>query len=282
MGCEKGSQFAVGTRRQILHNGPGQSHAVIGACAAADFIQNNQAAAGGLPQDARGFHHFHHEGALALCQIVRGPHPAENFVGHADDGGGGGDHAAHLRQQADDGHLTQNSGFSGHVGAGKQAETPLFIQRDAVGHKGGRADHGFHNRMPPVADLQIGAVVQHGAAPAVTSAGVGEALPVVQMGQHVRHEHKALALGRHQRTQLLKQGVFQRLAAVGGGKDVFFQRLEFGRGEAFGIGQRLPPDEVLRHGAGIGGAADFIIIAEDAVIAHFELGDTGGFLLFFK
>src|SRR5260370_22547009 len=50
---------------QILGNGPSQTHAVVGAGAAADLIEDHQAAVGGVVEDVGGFGHLDHKGAAA-------------------------------------------------------------------------------------------------------------------------------------------------------------------------------------------------------------------------
>ena len=87
---EQSSYAASGPARQFFHYGPGQGQAVEGAGAPPYFVQNDQAALGGLAQDAGGFHHFHHKGALPLGQVVRRPHPRKHAVHQAHFRLGGG------------------------------------------------------------------------------------------------------------------------------------------------------------------------------------------------
>ena len=67
---KEGAQVAASPLCKVFHHGPGQGHAVIGAGAPANFVQNHKAAAGGLTQNAGRFHHFHHKGALTLRKVV--------------------------------------------------------------------------------------------------------------------------------------------------------------------------------------------------------------------
>ena len=48
-----------------------------------DIIKDDEAALGGLTQDARGLHHLHHERTLALRQIVRSAHAGEDAIAQA-------------------------------------------------------------------------------------------------------------------------------------------------------------------------------------------------------
>ena len=49
---------------QVLDHGPGQREPVVGAGAAADLVQDHQAAARGQVQNPRGLGHLDHERAL--------------------------------------------------------------------------------------------------------------------------------------------------------------------------------------------------------------------------
>jgi len=96
--------------------------------------------------------------------------------------------------------LPQHRGLARHVGTGEQAQTAPGIQRDIVGHEVGRAYHGFHHLVAAFLDEDVGTAVQLGTAPAVTAPHLGKALPVVQMGDDVRHVQDALPLLGHEGT----------------------------------------------------------------------------------
>ena len=68
-----GDEFVIMRRKQrqgvdmlqaVFDNGPGDGHAIKGARPAADFIEDEQAAASRMFQDVRHFLHFHHERTL--------------------------------------------------------------------------------------------------------------------------------------------------------------------------------------------------------------------------
>ncbi len=279
---KQSAQAATRAPGQFFHYCPGQGHTVVCAGSTPDFIQNDQAAPGGLAQNARGFHHFHHEGALALSQIVRSAHAGEKAIHQTQRGLGRRHHGTHLSQQADNGNLAQYRGFAGHIGASEQAEPALLIQPEIVGHKIGAAQHGFHHRMAAFANLQMRVIGKAGTAPIVLAAHLSEALPVIKLGYQIRHMHNTFPLPGHVVAQFLKHLVFQALAFVSSGEQLFFQLLERHSGEAFSVGQSLPANKVLRHGTGMGCARHFIIITKHAVIAHLQLCNAGSFLLFFK
>ena len=69
---------------QVLRDGPGQRHAVVGAGAAADLVEDHQAARRGVVQDVGRLGHLHHERALRPAQLVAGADAREDAVGQAD------------------------------------------------------------------------------------------------------------------------------------------------------------------------------------------------------
>ena len=179
---EKGAQGSPEALGQILGHGPGQGETVVGARSPADLVEDNQAAAARLAQDARGFHHLHHKGALASGEVVRSAHAGKETVHEADFGGGGGDEGAHLGHDADDGDLPQDGGFAGHVGTGEQAEPAVFVQDETVRHEVSLADDFLDNGMASLLHGKIGAVRDDGSGPAVLPGFFGEGLPVVESG----------------------------------------------------------------------------------------------------
>ena len=62
---------------QVLDTGPGDRQSVKGRRAAADLVQNDQRALGGLIEDDRGLDHFDHEGRAAAGQVVGRADPTE-------------------------------------------------------------------------------------------------------------------------------------------------------------------------------------------------------------
>ena len=69
---------------QMFDDGPCQAQAVECARAAADFIQDDQAARGGVVEDVRRLAHFHHERRLAAGEVVAGADAGEDAVDQID------------------------------------------------------------------------------------------------------------------------------------------------------------------------------------------------------
>src|SRR6516165_6286882 len=65
---------------QVLDDGPREAEAVEGAGAATDFIEDDQAALGGVVEDVSSLAHFDHEGGLATGQVITGADASENAV----------------------------------------------------------------------------------------------------------------------------------------------------------------------------------------------------------
>lgn len=70
----------------------------------------------------RRFEHLHHESRLVAEEIIRRPDPAEELVHDAEFGVGGGDEGACLREDGDEGILSEEGAFAGHVGAGEEPD----------------------------------------------------------------------------------------------------------------------------------------------------------------
>ena len=174
--------------------------------------------------------------------------------------------------------MPQHGGFTRHVGACEQAQAASGIKAKVVGHKIGAAKHGFNHRVPPLADVQIGLRVKLRPAPVVGAAHLREALPVIKLGHHIRRVDDAFALGGHVGAQILKQGVFQRLALVCGRQKLFFKLFQLHRGEALGIGKALAANKMEGRWAAVSRARKLIIIAEHTVKAQLELADACFFL----
>ena len=92
---------------QVLENGLRDADPVVGAGAAADLIENEQAAGGGVREDVRGLHHLDHERRQAAGQLVVRADPREDPVAEPNDGTAGRDQAADLGQQHDDAGLAK-------------------------------------------------------------------------------------------------------------------------------------------------------------------------------
>src|SRR5712692_7942648 len=81
---------------QIFDDGTGDGQTIIGASAASDLVENEQAAGCGVMEDVCCLYHLHHEGTLACCQVVLGTDAREDAVHQANSGCFGGNVATDL------------------------------------------------------------------------------------------------------------------------------------------------------------------------------------------
>ena len=111
---------------QMLGDAPGDAQAVVGAGAAPDLVEDNEALRGGVMDDVGRFVHLHQEGGLAAGEVVARADAGEDAVHEAELGCGGGQGAADLRHEDQESGLAEVGGFTGHVRAGENDE-PVFV-----------------------------------------------------------------------------------------------------------------------------------------------------------
>src|SRR5919107_1373476 len=136
---------------QVLGDGPGEAHPVVGRGAASYLVQDDQRAFGRAVQNACRFGHLHHEGRLTTRQPVLGPDPREDAVDDAQGGLVGGDIGAGLGQQGDEGHLPEVDGLAGHVRARDDLEPRVPAHLGVVGDEG-HLQVVLDDGMPPTGD----------------------------------------------------------------------------------------------------------------------------------
>ena len=246
VGGEEG--LGTGLLRTVLQHRPGDGHAVKGGGAPSDLVQDQQGVLCGAAEDVGDLRHLHHEGGLSGGEVVAGANPGEDAVHNADAGVGGGDKAAHLGQQDDQGHLTHISGFARHVGAGDDGDPALLLpHKGVVGHKEGVPEHPLHHRVPALPDLNDAGLVHVRAAVAPTHRHGGEGA----QGVGLRHGGGGpLDAGRGGGDLLPQHGeelVLQRRHPLRGGEDLVLQVLELLGDVPLRVGQGLLADVALRH-----------------------------------
>ena len=262
----------------VLDHRPGDGDAVVGAGAAADLVQDEQAAGGGVVQDVGGLDHLDHEGGLPGVDLVLGADAGEDAVDEADAGGGGGDEAAHLRHQDDQGDLAQVGGLAGHVGAGDDAHALAGLEGDVVGHEALAAEGVLDHRVAAVLDVEHVVRQDLGADVAAQGSGLGEGGQDIQLGQAAGGAQQAGGGGAQALAHLAEQAQLDLVDALLG---VEHQRLVFlhlGGDVALGVDQGLLADVVGGRQPGVG-AGDLDVIAEDLVVADLEGLDAGALAL---
>jgi len=76
-----------------------KAQAIQCACAAADFVEDHQAAIRGVVENVGGLGHLYHESRLAGVNLIAGANAGEETVGYAYCGALGGDVAADLGEE---------------------------------------------------------------------------------------------------------------------------------------------------------------------------------------
>ena len=140
---------------QLFDRRPSDGKPVIGRCATADLVQNNQRPLRRLIHDRRRFHHLHHEGRAPSRQIVGGPNPAEQSVNYTDRRRFRRHVTAHLRQDRDERVLPQERALARHIGAGHDPQSLLSGQITVVGdetHFARGSQSGCDHRVTPAFD----------------------------------------------------------------------------------------------------------------------------------
>ena len=283
-------QFVVVRREQrlrpvtifmnIFHDRPGDGHPVIGRGAPADLVQQHQRTGGEVVEDHRRLQHLHHEGGLAAGDVVGSADAGENLVEIADAGGIGGDVAADLGQQHDEGRLPQEGRLAGHVRPRQNDDLlPLVVQMDIVGNIFfARRHQGLDDRMAARLDVQFQRVRHLRPAVAVPGRQRGEA------GQHVQpRDDPAVGLDRPDVPLDLGDQVgehlrLQRIDPLFRPENLLFIFLQLLGDVPLRIDQRLLSDPLRRHQVPEG-VADLDIVPEDVVVTDFERGDSGTFRL---
>ena len=263
---------------QVLGNGPRDGNAVVGTRAAAYLVQNDQAALRDIVQDVGRLIHLDHEGRFARGQVVRRPHPGEDPVDHPETCAARRHITAHLRHQADQGRLTQQSGLTGHVRSGDHHDLlRLPVEGDAVGNVRlfGRQTP-FDDRMAAVDDLDVGSLVHLGTTVLVLLGDRGHRKQAIGLGYHAG----IFLNGGDVLPALLHQGGvkagFDLGDAILGAEDLGFEFLEFGRDVPFGRDGGLLADPVGRHLVLVR-ITHLDVIAEHVVEPDLERGDAGAF-----
>ena len=273
MGSEQG--FAADVIADILHHGAGNAHAVKGRCAAADLIQNDQAALGGPLQNFGHFGHFHHKGGLTGGKVIRCAHAGKDSIHHTDMAAGCRNKAADLRHQGNQRILAHVGRFARHVGAGDDEHAVFgFVQRGIVWHKQTAFQHLLNHRVAALGNRKHIAVIHRGFYIVVLHRRFRKGSQNIQLGYRKGRALDAQQLGGDGFQQVGKQLVFQYQQALVCAKDLVFQLFQFRGNVALPCCQGLLADKGIRY-AGRIAAADLNIVAEHFIETYFQLGDAG-------
>ena len=226
---------------KVFDHRPGDRNAVVGRRAAADFVEQHDAAVRNVIEDAGRFEHLDHESRLALRNVVRSPDARENFVHIADMGRLRGYVRTHLGHQDDQRGLAQQRRLTRHVGSGDHHNLLLLVvEHHVVGdvllpHGHQRLDH----RMAALTDVDALAVVQHGTHVAAFAGDACEGLEAVD----ARHRG-GVAQHRRQRTADIGHdpgvdALLQDEHLLLGAENLLLVLFQFARNVTLGVGEGL-------------------------------------------
>ena len=262
----------------VLHDAPGDGHAVEGGRASANLIQEHQRPGRQIIQDHGRLQHLHHEGGLSAGNVVRGAHTGEEFVEPADMGFPRRHKGPRLGHEHDEGRLPQQGALTGHVGASEDDDLLFFrIQIDVVGDIFFPGRHeGFNDGMPAFPDVQGLAVVHLGAAIVALYGLLGKACKHIHLGEDAAVHLDGGNLLLDAADELPVQAGLDGVDAVFGREDFLLVLFQLFGDIALRVHQGLLADPLRRNLVPIG-VADFDIVTENIVVGYFEGTDAGAF-----
>ncbi len=268
----------------VFHDRPGNGEAVIGAGAAPDLVEHDQAAWCRVGQDVGRFQHLDHERALTGRDIILCPDPGEDAIDDADAGLVGGNERADLGHQRDQCHLPQPRTLAGHVRAGQDDDlVGIGIEQGVVGHVLAGWEYALDHGMPPGNDFDAGAVGEIGTYVVAFDRHFGQGADGVDPGNRICRPLEAFRMLGHAQDQRAVDIGFERCQRIFRRQDQRLVFLQLRCEVAGGVGQRLLGNVVVGQGGagfaashpvaigrGERGSGDFEVVAEHPVVANLE------------
>ena len=212
MGGEEGfAAEALGRVGDVLHDGPGDAHAVESRGAAANFVQHNEALGCGVLENFGHFGHLDHEGGLAGGKVVRCANAGKDGIHDAHMTAGRWDEGADLCHQGDKGVLAHIRRFACHIRASDD-ETAVSgaVEPGIVGDEEAAFQHLLDHRVAALGDGQLVAVIHHRAAVVVFSGHLRQCRQHVQLGHSICRPLDAVELTSDRFQQFREEPVLQR------------------------------------------------------------------------
>ena len=100
---------------KMFERRPSDGKAIVGRCAAPDFIEDHQRVFIRLVKDRGCFHHFNHEGRAPPREVIRGTNAAEKLTHDTNVSVARRDETTHLSKDSDKSVLTKKRRLTRHV-----------------------------------------------------------------------------------------------------------------------------------------------------------------------
>ena len=291
MGGKEGTGAGAFGGVEVFNDGPGDGETVVGAGAAPDFVEDDEAFGAGVIEDVGGLVHLDHEGGVPPGEFVTGTDAREDAIDKAKAATAGGDPGAALRHQNKEGDLSDIGGFTRHIGTGDKGDLgvvgigTLAVEAAVVWHKGVGAGeteaffahHLFDDGVATLFDFEGVGIVELGLAVAPLA---GEAAPA---GKDVDFREggggfaERVGLGEDRLDEFEEKACFAREGLFIGLQDFAFAFLEDLGSETLGVFHGLPAGVVLGHALEVT-FGDFDVVTKSPGVADAEVFDPGAFL----
>ena len=155
VGGEEGLAAQFGDIVDVLDDRPGDGQTVVGAGAAADFVEDDKAAGSGVIEDVGRLEHLDHEGALAAGDVVLGADAGEDAIDQSDPGAnrqGRSEPIWAIRTIRAT--CRSQRAFAGHVGTGEDDDRLIGVEQCVVGDVFTAGEEGFEGGMAAGVDVR--------------------------------------------------------------------------------------------------------------------------------
>src|SRR5205814_5838882 len=258
-------------RGDVARHRQGERQPVEGTGAAADLIEENETARGGVVQVVGGPGHLHHEGGAPAGEIIRRSDAREDAIDRPEHGALRGHVAAHVREQRDERRLAHILRRPANVRSGDDDHAQLHYDRQVLGYERTLRE-ALDHRVAPALDREARLRGQLRTGPLEHAGPLRESGQGVELGER--------AGGGLQRTQgvdeprqnLLVQLLLARQRLIARPQHPLLEALQLLGDEALGGLHGLATHVVLRRTLGIA-ARDFDEEALHAVVAELERGE---------
>ena len=262
---------------QVLDNGLRDRQAIVGARAAAHFVEDHEALRRSAIEDPRGLRHLHQKRARTPREVVAGPDPREQPVDDTDAGPLRGHEAASLGHHGHQRCLADERALAAHVGPGDEQDrrrgpTPGG-EAEIVGDERAGREEFLEHRMTARVDHELAPCGDLWPHPAAGPGHLGEGEEHVEHGEYLGRPIEPAPLAGHEGPQLIEQTDLAADALFLRAEHLPLPLVELGGRVSLGVLDRLLAD-VLGGRLVCVGAADLQEEAKHAVVAHLERADA--------